>query len=99
LLGVLFIPDIPMLKYGNVLRNVKVNVRLRGVGVDVEHSQPLNDSFSRLTSHSLETWVCLFLAETRPSHRIKINDSYREMHASNADLNLPVRWCSNYFEY
>ncbi|MGR8999832.1 MAG: hypothetical protein ACU88J_12410, partial [Gammaproteobacteria bacterium] len=60
LLGVLFIPDIPMLKYGNVLRDVKVNDRLGGM--DIEHSQPLNDSFSRLTSRSLETCVCLFLA-------------------------------------
>ncbi len=49
-----------MLKYGNVLRNVKVNDRLGGM--DVEHSQPLNDSFLRLTSRSLETCVCLFLA-------------------------------------
>jgi hypothetical protein len=56
----------------------------------------LNDSFLRLTSRSLETIVCLLLAETRLSHRIKINDSYREMHASNADQNLPMRWCSNF---
>ena len=29
--------------------------------MDIEHSQPLNDSFSRLTSRSLEACVCLFL--------------------------------------
>jgi hypothetical protein len=42
------------------------------------------------------TTVWLQMAETRPSHRIKINDSYRKMHASNADQNLPMRWCSNF---
>jgi len=35
-----------------------------------------DDRFTWLTSHSLETSLCLFLAETSPSHYIKINVCY-----------------------
>jgi hypothetical protein len=52
------------------------------------HWRSLNDSFQGLTSRSMETGDCLLMAETRPSHCIKINVRYRETQASATDSNL-----------